>query len=410
MSESPSIEELRTQRRRDYDPYRDLTISENLTELADRREKCPMSFSEKGGFWVLSTYDDISSVLRRNNRGFVSFPNMPDGTQAFGQKRMIPLEVDGDIHAQYRRILNPMFAPKRIDELSDQIRRAATDLIDKFIEQGSCEFVSAFAFPYPATTFMALMGWPISDGEMLSGWVDTFLHGVLGADQQETDAARGKAATDMHEYFAAMIADRRATPRDDITTHLVQSEIDGQTISDEDLQDLLLVMMLAGLDTVQSVLAQSMTYLGSHQGKWQEMFASEETLTAAIEELLRWCSPAVPTRNVAEDSAKVGDIELPKGERVHCPLGAANRDPKYFPHPDEVRFDREMKSHLTFGLGAHRCIGLHLARLELKIAFEELHRALPSFSVAQGRPAHEHLGLTWGIDEVGLTFTPGTRR
>jgi cytochrome P450 len=409
MSEKPTIEELRQSLKRDYPVYRQGTISEHLDELADRREKCPISFSSDGGFWVLSTYDDISSVLRRNNRGFISFPNMPDGTQAFGQKMMKPIEIDGSEHRQYRKMLEPLFAPARIKRIEPQVRQAANDLIDQFIETGSCDFVEQFAMPFPGTTFLAMMGWPLEDAATLNGYSGVMLHGVPGAPQEEVDAARGAAAVAFHAYIADLIAQRRGEPADDVTTAIINAEIDGAPIPDDDLYDVFVLMMMAGLDTVQSVLAQSMTYLARHQDKWDEMFGSPEIMDAAVEEFIRWASPAVPTRNVSDESAIVGDLELPKGERVHCPLGAGNRDPKYFKNPDEVDFGREPKPHLSFGMGPHRCLGVHLARTELRIAYEELHRRLPSFSLAPGTEPAEHLGLTWGVDNVMLAFEPGPR-
>jgi cytochrome P450 len=409
VTDKPTIDELHESLKRDYPVYRQGTIAEHLAELADRREKCPISFSSDGGFWVLSTYDDISSVLRRNNRGFISFPNMPDGTQAFGQKMMKPIEIDGSEHRQYRKILEPLFAPARITAIEPRIRQVASDLIDQFIGAGTCDFVEQFAMPFPGTTFLAMMGWPLADAATLNGYSGVMLHGVPGAPQEEIDAARGAAAVAFQAYIADQIAQRRAEPTDDVTTAVINAEIDGALIPDSDLYDVFVLMMMAGLDTVQSVLAQSMIYLAQHPDQWQEMFRRPEHIDAAVEELLRWTSPAVPTRNVSDESAAVGDLELPKGERVHCPLGAGNRDPKYFPEPDEVRFERDPKPHLTFGMGPHRCLGVHLARAELRIAFEELHRRLPAFTLAPGTEPAEHLGLTWGVDNVKLAFEPGPR-
>ena len=210
-------------------------------------------------------------------------------------------------------------------------------------------------------------------------------------------------------YIQRLVDERRATPTDDITSIIVNSEIEGEPISDSDLSDLFVLMMMAGLDTVTSVISQSLAYLAGHQDQWEEMFSSPEMLDGAIEELLRWTSPALPTRNVADESATVGPYEFPKGERVHCPLAAANRDPKYYPEPDAVDFHRDRKPHLTFSLGAHRCIGLHLARKELRIAFEELHRRIPVFGLQAGCEPHEHLGMTWGVDDVRIEFEPGAR-
>lgn len=403
------IEQLRAARERQYEPYSTATIAEHLDEIAQRREQCPLSFSPEGGFWLATTYDDIAGILKRNNRGFVSFPNIPDGTQAFGQKRQIPIELDGPIHRAYRKLLDPLFSPARVGAMEPQVRAVAVDLIDQFIERGACEVVSEFGFPFPGTVFLSIMGWPVQDAAMMNRWVDVFLHGVPGASEEETTAARVEASTNARAYIQNLVDDRRAHPRDDIMSTVVAAEIEGEAISDADLSDMLVMLMMAGLDTVQSVISQSVAYFADHQEQWTEMFSSPELLDRGIEELLRWTSPAVPTRTVDHESAVVGDIEFPKGERIHCPLAAANRDPKYFPDPDAINFHRERKPHLTFSLGAHRCIGIHLARQEVRIAFEELHRRIPSFALQPGCQPREHLALTWGVDDVRIVFEPGQR-
>lgn len=403
------LEAEREERTRPYDPYAQVTIGEFLDDLADRREKCPMSWSPDGEFWVATKYADISSVMRRNNRGFVSFPNIPDGTLVFGQKRQIPIELDGPIHKEYRRLLDPLFAPGQINPREDQIRAVANDLIDEFIESGHCDIIPQFAFPLPGTVFLSIMDWPLEDAPQMNAWVHAFLHGVPGGTQEETDAARAEASEKSRAYIQRMVDERRANPGDDITSMIVTYEMDGAPISDEDLSDLFVLMMMAGLDTVQSVIAQSMNYFAAHQDQWTEMFSDPELIDPAIEELLRWTSPAVPTRSVADETATVADLELKKGERVHCPLAAANRDPEQFPNPDEVDFHREAKPHLTFGMGTHRCVGLHLARKELRIAFEELHKRIPSFALEEGCEPREHLALTWGVEDVRIVFEPGER-
>ncbi|RLV47451.1 cytochrome P450 [Nocardioides mangrovicus] len=402
-----SVEQLKQERHRDYEVYPQGTMQEVFDDLADRREKCPITFSEKGGFWLATSYDDISSILRRNNRGFVSFPNIPDGKVAFGQKAQIPIELDGPIHTQYRKLLDPLLSPARIAAIEDDIRAVANDLIDGFIETGQCDVVPQFAFPFPGINFLTLMGWPLEDAEKMNEWVEIFLKGVPGGTEEETLQARIRASQESRAYIQAIVDDRRANPRDDITTTIVQTEFDGEPISDSDLSDLFVLMLMAGLDTVQSVIAQSMAYLAEHQDRWEQMFASPDSLEPAIEELLRWTSPAMPTRNVAEETATVGDMTLPRGERVFCPLNAANRDPKYFEDPDEVKFDRvDPKPHVTFSLGAHRCVGVHLARTELKVAFQELHRRIPHFRLVEGEKPRELMALTWSVDNVKIAFDP----
>jgi len=411
-----SVDELRAQRRRDYDPYNAVPIAEQLAELAERRETQPVSYSARGnGCWVLTRYDDIASVLRRSNRGFISFPNDPDGINSSGSEQgMIPIELDGPRHRQFRAVLDPAFSPTRVAQLEDGLRAWANRLIDGWIEAGTCDFVNGFALPFPGVTVMQIMGWPEEDVDRLNHWVDVVMHGVPGATQDENNAARAKAHGEIHEYMYALIATRRAEPRrEDVTSAALDAEVDGKKLSDAELFDLFLLMMLAGLDTVQSVLSQAMVYLGRHPQQWDRMFETPQLLESTVEEFLRWATPPVPTRTIVHEEVQVGELTLPKGERVHFPLAVANRDPAYYENPDEIQLDRfaqpGAKPHMAFGMGPHRCVGVHLARLELRIAFQELRRRLPSFQLDDGSESREHLGLAWGVDNVHLRFEPGTR-
>jgi cytochrome P450 len=407
-----TLSELRTKFRRDYDPFSSATIDAQVAELAERRSECPVSYSARGnGCWVITRYDDISAMLRRSSRGFISFPSTPDGLQTQGQQnKMIPIEIDGPEHREYRQVLDPLFSPQRVQALEPQLREAANRLIDEFIEAGHCDFAHDFALPFPGATVLAIMGWPEEDLEKLNIWVGVVMHGIVGATQEESDAARGKAHGEIREYFLNLIADRRESPpTDDVTSHLLQLELNGRKLTDDELFDTFLLMMLAGLDTVKSVFAQSFVHFGRHPEAWDLMFSSPEMLESAMEELLRYTSPAVPTRNVTDDVIEVGGVPIPKGERVHGPLAAANRDPKYYPEPDEIKFDRPPKPHLSFGLGPHRCLGVHLARLEVRIGFEELHRRIPTFTIDPAYQPVDHLGLAWGVENVHIQFPPGKR-
>jgi len=406
-----SLDDLHARFRRDYDPFSSNTIKQQLDELAERRGELPVSYSGRGnGCWVITRYDDISSMLRRSSRGFVSFPSTPDGVNTQGsQKAMIPIELDGAEHRQYRQVLDPLFAPKRVGLLEPELRAAASRLIDEFIERGEADFAHDFALPFPGATVLAIMGWPAEDLEKLNTWVGIVMHGIIGASEEESNAARRQAHGEIRAYFFDLIAKRRQSLGDDVTSHLLQLELNGRGLTDDELFDTFLLMMLAGLDTVKSVLAQSFAYLGTHPEAWDAMFATPESLDPAIEELLRVTSPAVPTRNVTDEFVEMGGVPIPRGERVHGPLIAANYDPEVYPEPNEIRFDRDMKPHLSFGLGPHRCLGVHLARLELKIGFQELRRRLPTFSLDTRYQPVDHLGLAWGVENVHITFPPGPR-
>jgi cytochrome P450 len=386
------------ERHYDYDAH--ISVDEHLHEIAVRRRECPMSYSDEyGGYWVASTYDAIADVLRRRT----TFSSYPVGIDADGQyqitggKKMLPIELDGEPHQRYRALLNPLFTPATAQQLEPSMRLLANQLIDTFMDRGECDVVNEFARLLPGTLFLRMMGWPVEDADVFYGWVQASMHSSPNV------ALRKQVAREQNDYMAALIDQRRRQPEDDLTTVLAHAEIDGTPISDEELLSLFHLLMAAGLDTVQSVLGQSFVFLAQHP-EFREQMLDPAVLPTAVEELLRWASPAVPTRTALEP-VEIGGIDLEEGERVHCPLGAANRDPRYYPDPDTPRLDRENpKPHLTFGLGPHRCLGSHIARLEVKVALEEWHQRIPNYRIGSRGIGEWHLGGVWGVDSVHLEF------
>jgi cytochrome P450 len=386
------------------------SAQEHLDGLARRRASCPVTYSmtplgiagpldaDDRGFWLFTTYDDIASVYHQPDL-FWNGRIHPDGDIGpFGDS--IPLGLDGELHRSWRRLLNPLLSPGFAKALEPSVRQLSNELIDKFIDRGSCEFISEFARPLPGTLFLRMMGWPVEDAEMFQGWVNTVVEntGDTASFERILDAHHQRQA-----YMLNMIKDRRAHPTDDFTTVLINSTLDGRTISDEELLSLFGLLLIAGLDTVQSVLGQSIVHLAQNPPFRTQMLEPQE-LPAAIEELLRWAAPAQPERTAAT-SAEVGGVRVERGDRLYCPIQAANRDPKYFPEPDTPRLDRDNpKAHMTFGIGPHRCLGSHIARVELKAAFEEWHRRIPEYHLAPNGIGPWRVGRLWGLDHVNLEF------
>jgi cytochrome P450 len=385
------------------------TIQDQVDDLAKRRATCPVQFSlnpsgmpggyGREGFWLFTTYDDVASIFHQPDLFWNGIIDPDDDPGPLGES--IPLGIDGERHRNWRRVLNPMLSPAFAKALEPAVRQLSNELIDKFIDRGTCDFISEFARPLPGTLFLRMMGWPVEDAEMFHGWINTILenagdpsslHKMIEAHEQQT------------AYMLGIITDRRANPRDDFTTLLVNATIDDVAVSDEDLLSLFGLLLIAGLDTVQSVLGQSIVYMAEHPEFRKEMMEEPEVLPTAVEELLRWSAPAQPIR-VAAFPAEIDGAKIERGDLLHCPAMAANRDPKYFPDPDTPRLDRvDPKPHLTFGIGPHRCLGSHIARVELKAAFEEWHRRIPEYRVAPDGIGSWRLGGVWGLERVDLEF------
>lgn len=370
------------------------------------RTHCPLGRAEgHGGYWVLSRFEDIRFVYD-NPEIFSSHPN---GIPAnLGQDRpMIPLEIDPPEHAYYRRILAPLFGPARINPLENQLRALVTELIDGFIEKGSCEFVAELANPFPTRAFLSLMGWPLEDAPMFLQWADDIIRGVPG-DPEASMARREETGLAFYTYFAEIVDARTEERGDDLVSALLDATYAGEReLSQFEILDIIFLLLIAGLDTTKSVLSNGIAWLAEHPEERQRLIDDPGTIPLAIEELMRWEPPIIPGRRVTRDVEMHG-MTLREGDRVMLLTGATGRDSDQFENADAVILDRHPNHHLAFGAGVHRCVGSHLARLELRIVLEEIHRRLPDYRVPDGEQIVRHLGGVRGVDRLPLVFTPAT--
>lgn len=299
---------------------------------------------------------------------------------------MIPLEVDGEDHKKWRRLLDPIFAPKKIAFLEDSVRAQAAELIEAFASTGSAELHDQFCVPLPCLTFLRLIGAPT---EKLDFFLE-FKDGVIypeGETFEERDANIMKAGAKLLEYFATFIAERRQEPEEksDVISVLLRAEVEGEPINDMELLNILFLLMFAGLDTVTSSLSCIFAWLGQHPEERDRLVADPSLIPAAIEEIMRFESPVPAGTRYPQEDVDLGDgLVLKKGDAVHAVWAAANVDPHAFENPLTVDFDRGRTAHIVFASGIHRCLGSHLARLELRIAVEELLARIPDFAVTDG--------------------------
>lgn len=394
-----------------YDPTLSMpqdTVQDRIAELAD---KGPLVWSTAhGGHWVVTHYDQVHEILH-NPEVFSSYPNMLMTSSMTG--RFLPLEADPPEHTAFRKVLQPLFSPQRMKALEGEIRREVNELIDEFIEAGQCEFVGAFAHILPARVFLALVGLPIEDAPQLNEWVAAALMGKPGASEEESNAVRGQAAMEVAGYFGKLIAERRGqevTDDSDVITVVVNTplELNGEErpLTDEELIQLFFLTLIAGLHTTQGSLCWGVMHLSKRPEQRAKIVEDPSRLPAAIEEILRIEAAVLPGRRATRDH-ELGGVTVREGDQLLLALCGANRDASQFDAPADVSFDRGTNKHLSFGGGRHRCIGAHLARLELRVAFEELHRRLPDYEVA-GDPMI-HPTQTRGVLALPISFTPGPR-
>lgn len=374
-------------------------IHSHFEEWDDLREQYRVFWSEMyGGHWVLTRFDDIRNALQdpsvfSNQSTIVSDPN-PSYT-------FIPTFLDPPEHGKYRTLYNARFSPGMVSRVTPGAREAANRYIDRFIDDGQCDFMSAFADPFPTDVFLNAVNLPTEDTPIFVGWVHAIFGGLSGQDPN----AGVNAQAEMRDYFKAMYDQRRANPRDlevDILTYLLQAEVDGKPIPEDDLLNMAVVLVLAGLDTTKSQLGYNFHYLATHPEERAKLTADPELMPTAIEELLRFNAFVPPARKLKQDVDFEG-CPMKAGQMVLMPLWSANRDPRAFEAAGEVQLDRIPNRHTAFGAGPHRCAGAHLARRELLVAMEEWHKRIPEYELAPDVPIVEH-GWQCGPDNLPLVW------
>lgn len=368
---------------------------------AEMRSKCPVAHSKHyGGHWVATKYDDIQEVLKNPTVFSSESVNVPGTIGQDGP--MIPIEVDPPDHGIYRKLINPLFSPKRMAALEPQIRDIANELIDEMLENKQVDFIQAFAKEFPSRVFLALMGWNLEDSAQFNHWADTIVLGEPGASEERATEVRMAAAMEVYAYFGEMI-DERAESGDaeDITQILINGTFEDRELTQFEVLNILFLFLIGGLHTVQGQLAHSVIYLAEHPEVRKQLVDDPGLVPTAVEEMLRWESAVCPARVVKEDYVLDG-VQLKAGDKILIPFGAANHDTSVYPDADEVDLTRDPNPHLAFGAGNHRCVGSHLARLELRVAFEELHRRIPDYRLDPDNPPERHLSQVKGVVSLPL--------
>ncbi|MCF8610137.1 cytochrome P450 [Gordonia sp. HY285] len=394
----------------DFDVY-DPALAAPVDLFQDRAKELaavgPVVWSPKyGGHWIVTAYEEIHEVLRDADT-YSSYPNNLVTNEAFG--KFLPIELDPPEHTGYRKALQPLFGPARMKKLTDDIRAVVNDLIDSFAKRGSAEYVSEFAHELPARVFLALMDWPVADAPLFTEATDVALLGKPGASEQESLEARAMAAMQMFGYFQNMVDERRANPGDDITSTLIHTEVeleDGvRLLNDEELNRLFFLLLIAGLHTVQGSLAWMIKHFIDNPEQRQEVVDDPEAIPNAVEEILRIEAQVVPGRRATRDTV-LGGQHIAAGDQMILLLCSANRDSEEFDDPAVLDVTRSPNRHLSFGGGPHRCIGSHLARIEMKVAMEAIHERLPDYRFVESDPPVFQASQVRGCLRMPIEFTP----
>jgi cytochrome P450 len=305
---------------------------------------------------------------------------------------LIPLSVDPPEHRKYRRLLDPEFSPTKMAALEPEARALVNEIIDEFVANGGCDFHEDFATPLPSTIFLALVGLPQSDLPDFLRWRDDTIR-PHGDTPEEVDAKRQAAGQAINDYFVAALEEKAKNPDDRLLTRVVNGEVDGRPLTQAEKLGICHLLLLGGLDTVTATLDCMITYLALHPDRRQAVVDDPELMNPAIEEMLRQQTPVMMIPRIIAQDCELGGVQMSAGDSATLMIGAANVDESEFVSPGDVLLDRESNRHLAFGGGPHRCLGSHLARMELRVALEEFHKRIPEYKIADGIELHFSPGI-----------------
>jgi cytochrome P450 len=393
----------------DFDFHHDPALkADPHKRLLDVISKAPPVFwtPRNGGHWMIIGYDAVFKASRDTeafSSAVVSATQMkalmakiPAGAPRIPQAR--PINLDPPEHGKFRAPLQKAFSPKSALALKDDIRTLANSLIDAFASRGHCEFMAEFAERLPVQVFLEMFGLPVERQAEYRALVKEHMSD-LTQDPIKSIMKLQRIAAVMRDT----ILERRDNPRNDILSALWQAGVDGRPTTLEDMDDYAVLLFIAGLDTVVNGLGFAMRHLAQDPALQEKLRANPKVIAEASEEMLRRYTFTVPVRRVAKDLDFDG-VTMKEGERVMLYLPAADLDPKQFSHSDRYDFEREERAHIAFGGGPHRCLGSHLARVELQTVYEQMLSRLPTFRLDPSKPVKFHGGHVTGVDSLPLVW------
>jgi cytochrome P450 len=372
-----------------------MTHQRRWDDLSDRHPAFRSDYAQ--GFWVITDAEAIQSAYQDPGT-FSSGSVVPIDPDP--QYLWIPEMLDPPVHTEWRRLLGREFSPSTIARRESEIRELAQRLVSEIAPLGGGDVLDLFARQFPTRIFMRMMGLPAEDLDQFLFWVDEILH--LPREEDPDKGRMMKAYASVSDYFDEQIALRRTDPRDDLLSRAMSWTVGGEPIGDVDMHAFCVLMFQAGLDTVPIQLGYSFYHLATHPADRQAIVDDPSLISTAVEEILRVYSFVQPSRRATRDVELAG-CPIKAGEMALLPLAVINRDPSRYENPLEIDLTRETSNHVAFGSGPHRCLGSHLARLELNIGLEEWHKAIPDYRLA-GDENPMQFGSMYGPQSMRLTW------
>jgi cytochrome P450 len=377
------------------------------------REEDPVHWDPYLHCWVVTRYADVLSVLQRFSADRTP---SPEQMRALGLGEIEPIAavmvkqmlfLDAPAHTHLRKLCSSAFTPRRVELLEDRIEAIAHDLIDRVVATGSMDVIGDFAAPFPAIVTAHLLGVPAEDHVQLKAWSADFAE-MLGNFQHNPERVGRvlESVADMTAYFRSAIREEARVLPDGLIRSLVEAEVDGARLSEDEVIANVIVTMVGGQETTTNLIGNGLLTLVRQPDRLAEMRDRPEIAGSAIEELLRYETPSQHTGRICPEDTQIGSVSIRKGAAVMAVMAAGNRDPRRFADPDQLDLERQDNRHLAFGWAAHFCFGAPLARMEGRIAFAALLKRLPHLALGEGALAwRQNLGLR-GLTALPVRFDP----
>jgi cytochrome P450 len=397
-----------------FDPSDPAFLEDPYPVLNRLRESARVFYDERLERWFVTRHEDVRACLRdkRLGRNFrhvlsadeIGVPELDPRWSAFwGTERWSLLWLEPPDHTRIRKLVASAFTPRSIESLREPARELARELLAPLAEAGRMELLYDYAQPYSIAVICRMLGVPLDRHRDLLDWSHRMVKMYEFDVPEENAAAANRAAAEFTEYVRTLIAERRAQPRDDMVSALVQARVDGERLSEDEIVSTVIVLLNAGHEASVNTLGNGMLTLARHPREWQRLVDGEVPSAGAGEELIRYDPPLqLFERWVLTEGFMIGDVAIPRGDKVALLFGSANRDPRVFERPDEFEVGRENAGqHIGFGGGIHVCIGAPLARVELEASLDALRRYWPDFRL-DSQPRRTGAFVIWGLQGLEL--------
>ena len=361
--------------------------------------------SDGPGFWALTRHDDVRKVSTSPGEfsSFVGGPlRLDPPPDSLEQLRMVIIGMDPPEHRQFRSIVSKAFTPKMINRLDESLRAETAQVVGELREGSSCEFVADVAARIPMWSISELMGVPPEDRRRLY----ELSHALIDDQDPEiapTPETSMEASAEIFAYASEMAARARANPSDDLTSVLLEAEVEGRTLTDMEFTLFFIFLIVAGNETTRTASSHGLLALLDHPDAMERLVRDPSLLPGAVEEMLRWEPPIHHFRRTATTDVRLGETTVAAGDKVLMWYAGANRDPEVFEDPHSFRIDRTPNPQLSFGIGEHFCLGANLARLSLRLLFTELLAAIENIRL-DAPPRRLHSNLINGIKELRISY------